>query len=260
MAVVNAESNVVNLESNNEWTEAKINARLLELGLTMEQIDYLNWESKLEIAKEDTATEVLSFNRTTHSFNENNNSFIKPMSLTDDIALNIVAINMGNSGGHPYLKVVADYDWSSMPFYRLNDAFAITWSEGWYGNSWGFTEQQKYCVTDGSGCGSYTWSKSSIATARDQDRLAGVGWLYDLKGGSLDAKGTAYVYLIGNDEATIKSTTYSAFKAWYGHDKASSNIGISIGYGSAGVSAGVDFGGEEYTTDSTSIKNSTLTY
>jgi hypothetical protein len=246
------------------WTEEKVNKRLKDLGLSDEQIGDLNWESKIEIVKEEKAKSVLSFSKSSYNFNDKTGTIneISPMSLTSDLNLSTVAIDLGKKNGHPYIKIVSDYDWKKMPFYRLWDGFAITWSEGWYGNSWGFTDKQKvasYC-NEYTGC-TYQWKSTSHYNATDEDRLSGVGWKYDLKSAAVDAKGTAYVYLIGNDESRIKSTNYSAFKTWYGHDEWLSNLEISIGLPKgAGIAASVSFGGEKYTTDSTSIYNPSLSY
>jgi hypothetical protein len=250
-------------DKQNGWSEEKVTKRLKKLGFTDEQIGYLNWDSKIEIVKDKEAKKLLSFERTSHNFDEGKveEGGVSIASLTDDIYLNIVALDYGTSGGAPYIKLVADYNWSNMPFYTLQDGFAISWSEGWYGSSWGFTESQKKCSYYEHGCQSYYWDSNTINNAYDEDRLAGVGFKYDLTSAAYDAKGTAYAYLKGNDESKIKETNYSAFKAWYGHDKVNSNLGISIGLPrGAGVEAGVSFGGEEYTTDSTSIYNPSLSW
>lgn len=254
-----------NLGHHYGWTEEKVNKKLKDLGLTEEQIGVLNWETKLEIVKDKEVKRVLSFERTGYKFDEGrvteSNEGVSTLSLTEDISLKIVALDLGTKNGHPYIKVVADYDWINMPIFRLEDGFAISWSEGWYGESWGFTEQQRKCSHYERVCLSYYWDSKTISNATDEDRLAGVGFLYDLTSAAYDAKGTAYVYLIGNDESKIKSTKYSAFKAWYGHDTANADMGISIGLPrGAGLAANVSFGGEEYTTASTSIYNPGLSY
>lgn len=258
----------VEKSDNKKWDEKQVNKRLLQLGLTEEQIGYLNWESKVEIAMDKEAKKVLSFSRKGYSFDEETGEIseetgeFSTMALVDDIYLNTVAIDYGQSNGHPYIKVVGDYNWSKMPFYRLQDGFALSWSEGWYAKSWGFTNKQKYCTwTSGGTCYDPYWKSTSHSTPYDQDRLAGVGWRYDLTGNAWDATGTAYVYLEANDESKVKSTNYSAFVSWYGHDKYQSDLGISIGLPKgAGIAATVSFGGEEYVKDSTSIYNPGLTY
>ncbi|ADU95544.1 hypothetical protein [Geobacillus sp. Y412MC52] len=208
---------------------------------------------------------MLSFAQSGDTFNEEQINRerveVSTASLTEDISLKIVALDLGTKNGHPYIKLVADYDWINMPIYRLEDGFAISWSEGWYGESWGFTEKQKKCSYYERSCLSYYWDTKNIYNATDEDRLSGVGFLYDLTSTAYDAKGTAYVYLIGNDESKIKSTTYSAFKAWCGHDTWAADLGISIGLPrGAGIAANVSFGNEEYTTASTSIYNPSLSY
>jgi len=253
-----SKENMQTKETHNGLTDEKVNEKLRKLGFNDEQINFLNYETKLEIAKDSGTKKLLSFNRTSHNFNDNDPSKISLMSLTDDIYLNIIALDNGTRNGHPYIKLVADYNWVNMPFYRLWDGFAISWSEGWYGSSWGFTESQQYYSNVSY---SFYWKSNTIYNATGEDRLAGVGWRYDLSSAAYDAKGTAYVYLEGDDESLIKSKNYSAFKAWYGHDQAASNLSVSIGLPmGAGIAAGVSFGGEEYTTDSTSIYNPSLTY
>jgi hypothetical protein len=239
----------------NGWSEEKINQKLLDLGLTNDQISDLIPEAKIEIAKEKKARRVLSFSRSGYNFNGKTDT-------TNDIDLTTVAIDLGSRHGSPYIKVVSTYHWNRMPFFRYRDGFSISWSEGWYGSSWGFTDQQKkpsYCG-EPNGC-TYKWTFTSHYDASEEDRLAGVGWEYDLTRAAVDAKGTAYVYLEGNNASIIKKTKYSTFNTWYGHDKGYSNLSINIGIRKkTGVAASVSFGGESYTTDRISIYNPNLSY
>ncbi|MEQ6391362.1 hypothetical protein RZN22_19015 [Bacillaceae bacterium S4-13-58] len=117
----------------------------------------------MEIAKDKEAKKVLSFSRKGYSFQEKDSGDFLTMTLMDDFYLNTVAIDYGTINGHPYIKIVADYDWINMPTFRLHDGFVITWSEGWYGRSWRFTESQKECsyFDQTSGCTSYTWDSTT---------------------------------------------------------------------------------------------------
>lgn len=261
LSIAEASSSKIVGENTNKWTEEKVTEKLLKLGFTDEQINLLNWETKLEIVKDKKVKKLLSFQHKRHSFYDPNSSEdeFTLLGLENDLYINIAALDYGNKNGNPYVKLVADYNWKNIPVFRLQDAFAISWSEGWYAESWGFTEQQRFCSYYEHGCVSYYWQSNKITKARDQDRLAGVGWIYDLKAASSGAKGNAYVYLLGNNKSLIKSTTYSAFKVWYGHDKWNSNISVNISAPiGAGIAAGVSFGDEEYIQDSTSILNSSL--
>jgi hypothetical protein len=248
-------------ETKQKWTKQKVNKRLEKLGFTEEQIDALNWTSKVEIAKEKNAKKLLDFSSKSASFNEGTETDdSSTMGLTEDIDLNLVVIDLGTRNGNPYIKLVGDYDWNNMPSWRLHDAVALTWSEGWYGNSWSFTDEQYRC-SGGAVCDYWYWDSTNHNNAQDEDRLAGVGWKYDLLSDAMGARGTTIAYLEANDRSLIQSTTYSAFKFYYAHDIGQSNIGVTIGLPKgAGVAAGVSFNGEEYTEDSTSIRNSNLSW
>lgn len=249
-------------DKHKDWTNKQLTKRLKDLGLTEKQIDSLNYETRVEIAKTKNAKRVLFFANEQHSFAKNGSGDFSTMSLESDLYLNIVGIDVGTNNGHPYVKLVADYNWNNMPFYRLHDGFAITFSDGWYATHWGFTDYQKKCSSSYRGmCAYYDWYSDYHGNAHDETRLGGIGWLYDLTSAAVDAKGTAYVYIQANDESRIRSTTYTGIKSWYGHDRYRSNIFISVNPAVyAGIAASVSFGGEQYTEDSSSIYNPSLSW
>ncbi|WP_377946573.1 hypothetical protein [Alkalibacillus flavidus] len=231
-------------EQQDNLNEEEVNEQLSELGFTGEQIDQLNPTTKQQIANNEDAEELLYFDSAAVSFDENDGD-MSTQALVDDMTTNVMVISLGQYNDSPYVQVIGDYDWKSMPFWTLSDAVALSWSDGWRAINYDHTYEHQYC----QGCGepgpeNYYWDSVTQNYPSEESKLRGVGYVYDIKGGARDVRGTINAYLNVNDSEAIQSANWSEFKMAYAHDTNNPNVGISFPTpGGVGVSAGISFSG-----------------
>ncbi|TFD94421.1 hypothetical protein [Jeotgalibacillus sp. R-1-5s-1] len=196
--------------ANDVSSNDEINERLIELGFKEEYISVLNEETKLSIANEDAAEKLLFFKRNGQViYDEGNLDDPMPDRETGDIAINVVAIDLGMEDGSRHIKLLGDYQWSDMPFFRFEDRFSLSWDSRWYGQSWGMSD-----IQDFSG---YFSKENELTNPAHENRGSGVEFAYDLKAGASAAYGTAIAYLIDNQPGLDEPVSFTAFDASYEH-------------------------------------------
>lgn len=254
-------------KSESSMSEQEVNERLKELGFTNNQIELLDWETKLDIASDPEVKELLGFSKETIQIPnqpdptqplrviDGENGEVGILALTSsEITVYIVTMNLGQYNKKPYIKVKAVFDWNKMPFWRLTDGFAVSWGDGWYATSYSFTAKHEMGWDD-------NWLNASSKVLKD-DRESGIGWSYDLRSGATDAKGEANIYLTVNDSNLVKNKTFSQFRVKYAHKKISLT-GLSLSFGlskTPEVAASITFSGSstDNIESNVSLRNASL--
>ncbi|MFS1514067.1 hypothetical protein VQL36_16715 [Chengkuizengella sp. SCS-71B] len=210
-----------------KWTEKRVNKELTSIGVSVELLETLNMEEKVEIA-ESGFTKFLGYSKSSFDLEQEQDEFTA-LALQDDLDFTLYYGLLGNLDGDPYIKVTAKYDWNDMPYWRLTDGFGVSWSKGWTLDQFDYTSYQ---VTELGNI------HSSNPNYKDKSNAGSIGWTYDLETFYGDAYGTAHVYLKGTD---IQGDT-GEIKIWYAHDKVIGGLGLSASAAtSPSVAAAITF-------------------
>lgn len=116
--------------------EMKIEAKLLKMGYTKEQIDLLSEGVKVELAEEsDRGAKLVSFkhSKMNESAPQNSAGEFSTMSQisSSTLYLNLSILNLGTSSNYNTRKIYSDFKWNSKPYWKLKDKIGIAWADGW---------------------------------------------------------------------------------------------------------------------------------
>lgn len=116
-------------------SEKQIEAKLLKMGYTKEQIELLNDGVKAEIAKEDDEGGKLSMfrHKTMTETTPEDQSDLSAQGSIDPATLyfNISVIEYPIENNTDRRKIYSDFRWDNEPYWKLKDKLGIAWSDSW---------------------------------------------------------------------------------------------------------------------------------
>lgn len=123
------------VSAQNLAAEKQIEAKLLKMGFTKQQIELLSDAVKPELAKEgDLGAKVVSFKHT--EMQETNVPQGEVGTLgeisSSTLYLNLTILDYGiDSNDWNKRKIYSDFDWLNEPYWKLTDKIGIAWADGW---------------------------------------------------------------------------------------------------------------------------------